>query len=56
MLRYSEIIAIGLAIALVVWLNMPKLLWPAILVTTALCSVDRWWRGVYPWPPGKRSN
>lgn len=55
-LRYSEIVAIGLVIALVVWLNMPKLLWPAVIVTTVLCSVDRWWRGVYPWPPRKRSN
>jgi hypothetical protein len=35
---------------------MPKLLWPAIIVTTVLCSVDRWWRSVYPWPPRNRSH
>jgi len=51
MLRYSEVVVLALVISLVVWLNMPKLLWPAVVVAMMLCAVDRWHRGVYPWPP-----
>ena len=56
MLRYSEIIAIILVIALVVWLDVPRLLWPAFIATIVACSVDRWWRGVYPWASRKLSE
>ncbi len=56
MLRYSEILALALAIALVVWLNVPKLLAPAFVVTVILCPVNRWRRGVWPWPPRTRAH
>jgi hypothetical protein len=58
MLRHSEIIAVVSVIALVVWLDTPKLLWPAFIATIVFCSLDRWWRGIgiYHWPPRKRSN
>jgi hypothetical protein len=47
---YSGAILV-LAIAAVVWLNQPQLLWPAFIVALVLISVDRWRRGVYPWSP-----
>jgi hypothetical protein len=56
MLRYSEIVILALVIALVVWLNVPNLLAPVFVVTVMLFSVDRWHRGVWPWPPRKRSH
>lgn len=54
--RLYGILILALAIALIVWLNLPGLLWPAFVVTLVLLSVDRWRRGVYPWPPRKRPN
>jgi hypothetical protein len=52
--RLFGLLAIALVITLVVWLNLPKLLWPAFILTLILLSADRWRRGVYPWPPRKR--
>lgn len=54
--RLFAVLVLVLAIALIVWLNLPKLLWPAFILTLILLSVDRWRRGVYPWPPRKRPN
>jgi hypothetical protein len=50
MLRYSEIFILVLAIALVIWLNVPQLLAPAFLLTVVSFSVYRWHRGLWPWP------
>jgi len=54
--RLYGILAVVLVLALVVWLNLPRLLWPAFLVTLVFLSVDRWRRGVYPWPPRERPH
>jgi hypothetical protein len=54
--RLFGVLAVVLVIALIVWLNLPALLWPAFILTLVLLSVDRWRRGVYPWPPRKRPH
>ena len=54
--RLYEVLAVVLVITLIVWLNLPRLLWPAFILTLILLSVDRWRRGVYPWPPRKRPH
>jgi len=54
--RLFGVLAVVLAIALVAWLNMPKLLRPVFILMLILLSVDRWRRGVYPWPPNRRAN
>jgi hypothetical protein len=56
MLRYSEILVLVLTIALVAWLNLPKLLAPAFVLTIILFSVDRRRRGIWPWPSHDSSN
>ena len=52
--RLSEVAVLVLVITLVVWLDLPKLLWPAFIVAVVLLSIDRWRRGIYPWPPRQR--
>ena len=54
--RLYAVLVLALVLALIVWLNLPGLLWPAFIVALILVSVDRWRRGVYPWPPRKRRN
>ena len=54
--RLFGIGVVALAISLVVWLNQPQLLWPMFIVALIVLSVDRWRRGVYPWPPRDRHN
>jgi hypothetical protein len=54
--RLYGLLALVVVITLVVWLNLPKLLWPAFILVLILVSVDRWRRGVYPWPPSTRPN
>jgi hypothetical protein len=54
--RLFGVVAVVLVITLIVWLNLPKLLWPAFILTLIVLSVDRWRRGVYPWPPRKGPN
>lgn len=56
MLRYSEISVLALVIALIVWLNVPKLLAPVLVVTIVGCSAYRWRRGLWPWPPRSPSD
>jgi hypothetical protein len=56
MLRYVELVVLALVIALGVWLNMPTLLAPAFVLTVMLLSAYRWYRGVWPWPPRRRSR
>jgi hypothetical protein len=54
--RLFGLLALVVVISLVVWLNMPKLLWPAFILTLVGISADRWRRGVYPWPPRKSAH
>lgn len=54
--RLYGVFVLGLVITLIVWLNLPQLLWPAFILTLIVLSIDRWRRGVYPWPPRKRPN
>jgi len=54
--RLYELLVLALVISLIVWLNLPVLLWPAFILTLVALSADRWRRGVYPWPPRKRGN
>jgi hypothetical protein len=54
--RLFGVLVLGLVITIIVWLNLPTLLWPTFILTLILVSVDRWRRGVYPWPPRKRPN
>jgi len=55
MLRPSELVVLAVVIALITWLNMPRLLAPAFVVTLILLSAYRWHRGLWPWPPRGRS-
>jgi hypothetical protein len=41
MLRPSELVVLALAITLIVWLNVPKLLAPAFVLTLILLSAYR---------------
>jgi hypothetical protein len=50
------VLVVGLVIALIVWLKLPRLLWPAFILALILLSVDRWRRGIYPWVPRKRPD
>ena len=50
MLRLSELLVLALVITLIVWLNVPKLLAPAFILTLVLLSAYRWYRGWWPWP------
>jgi len=52
---YGVLVLVGI-VALIVWLNLPRLLWPAFILGLVLVSADRWRRGVYPWPPRKRPH
>jgi len=54
--RLFAVLVLVLVTTLIVWLDLPKLLWLAFILTLVLLSVDRWRRGVYPWPPRKRPN
>ena len=44
MLRGPELIVLALVIAAVLWLNMPKLLVPAVLLSAVALSIYRWRR------------
>jgi len=50
MLRYSEVVILILVVTLIVWLDLPKLLAPAFVLTIASFSAYRWYRGIWPWP------
>lgn len=56
MLRYSEVAILILVIALIIWLDVPKLLAPVFLLTISGFSAWRWYRGVWPWPSRRREN
>jgi hypothetical protein len=56
MLRYSEVAILILVVALIIWLDMPKLLAPVVLLTISAFSAWRWYRGLWPWPPGRRES
>ena len=56
MLRPSELVVLAVVIALITWLNMPRLLAPAFVVTLILLSAHRWHRGLWPWPPRDRQS
>ena len=44
MLRTPELMALTLVVAEVIWLNVPRLLLPAVLLSAAALSVYRWRR------------
>lgn len=48
--RLFAVLIVALAVTGVVWLDMPRLIWPALVGGLAVVSFDRWRRGVYPWP------
>ena len=54
--RLFALLVLALVITLIVWLDLPKLLWLGFIVTLILLSADRWRRGVYPWTPRRRPN
>jgi uncharacterized membrane protein len=56
MFRYSEIAILAALLALIVWLDIPRLIAPAFVLTVGLLSAYRWYRGIWPWPPRRRSN
>jgi hypothetical protein len=56
MLRPFEVVVVALVIALVVWLNVPKLLAPAFVLALVFLSAYRRHRGQWPWPPRGRSH
>lgn len=56
MLRPVEVLVLAFAIALIVWLNVPKLLAPVFILTLILLSAYRGF-GRGRWPPrGPFSN
>ncbi len=56
MLKPFELVVLALVIALIVWLNVPKLLAPAFVLALILLSAYRRHRGHWPWPPRSSSN
>lgn len=44
MLRTLDLVALALVVAAVLWLNVPKLLLPALLLSAAGLSIYRWRR------------
>jgi hypothetical protein len=56
MLRYSEAAILILVIALIIWLNVPMLLAPAVVLTVAAFSGWRWYRGIWPWPARRKET
>jgi hypothetical protein len=51
--RLLWLLAVALVISLVAWLNLPKLLWPAFILTIIALAVHRDWRRRKQPPPGK---
>jgi hypothetical protein len=54
--RLLWLVVIAAVISLVVWLNLPKLLWPAFIVTLVVLAVQREWRRRQKLPRGPSSN
>jgi len=42
--RLFALLALSVVISLIVWLNLPALLWPAFILTLVLLSAHRWRR------------
>jgi hypothetical protein len=49
MLKPFELLLLALVVTLVVWLDTPKLLAPAFVLTLVLLSAYRWYSGLWPW-------
>jgi hypothetical protein len=54
--RLLWLLVIAAVISLVVWLNLPKLLWPAFIGTLVVLAVQREWRRRQKLPRGPSSN